>query len=181
MGRAALHGPLEASLGRCGRHRPDGGAGGPTAIAKGAACKEAFLLQVLQLPNGMPRKDVFRRVLASLQPGAFQACFATWLQSLRAQAAAATGVEKPVFAVEGKTARRRHERRKGLGALHAVRVWAGEFGLSRGQVACAEESNEITAIPELLQRVDSQGCIITIDARGTQQALAATIVGREAD
>lgn len=157
------------------------GAGGPTAIAKWAAFKEEFLLKVLKLPNGIPRKDVFRRVLASLQPGAFQACFAHWLQSLRAKAAEATGVDKPVFAVDGKTARRSHDRSKGLGALHSVSVWASEFGLSLGQVACAEKSNEITAIPELLQLVDIQGSIITIDAMGTQKAIAAQIVDREAD
>jgi predicted transposase YbfD/YdcC len=136
---------------------------------------------VLALPNGIPRKDVFRRVLMSLQPGAFQACFATWLQALRAQAAAATGVEKPVLAVDGKTSRRSHDRRNGLGALHSVSVWASEFGLSLGQVACAEKSNEITAIPEVLQLVDIQGCIITIDAMGTQKAIAAQIVDGKAD
>jgi predicted transposase YbfD/YdcC len=157
------------------------GAGGPTAIAKWAACKEAFLVSVLPLPNGIPRKDVFRRVLMSLQPGAFQACFATWLQSLRAKAAAATGVAKPVLAVDGKTARRSHDRRNGLGALHAVSVWASEFGLSLGQVACAEKSNEITAIPELLELVDIAGTIITIDAMGTQKAIAAQIVDGQAD
>jgi predicted transposase YbfD/YdcC len=117
----------------------------------------------------------------SLRPGAFQACFATWLQSLRAQATAATGVEKPVLAVDGKTARRSHDRRKGLGALHAVSVWASEFGLSLGQVACAEKSNEITAIPELLALVDIAGTIITIDALGTQKAIAAQIVDGQAD
>jgi hypothetical protein len=63
------------------------GAGGPTAIAKWAAFKEEFLLKLLKLPNGIPCKDVFRRVLATLKPGAFQTCFATWLDSLRAQAA----------------------------------------------------------------------------------------------
>ena len=157
------------------------GAGGPTAIAKWAACKEEYLLGVLSLPNGIPRKDVFRRVLSSLQPGAFQACFATWLQSLRARAAAATGVAKPVFAVDGKTSRRSHDRSKGLGALHAVSVWASEFGLSLGQIACAEKSNEITAIPELLALVDIQGTIITIDAMGTQKAIAAQIIDGEAD
>src|SRR5271169_6279695 len=157
------------------------GAGGPTAIAKWAACKEEYLLGVLSLPNGIPRKDVFRRVLSSLQPGAFQACFATWLQSLRARAAAASGVAKPVFAVDGKTSRRSHDRSKGLGALHAVSVWASEFGLSLGQVACAEKSNEITAIPELLALVDIQGTIITIDAMGTQKAIAAQIIDGEAD
>jgi predicted transposase YbfD/YdcC len=157
------------------------GAGGPTAIAKWAALKAEFLLQVLQLPNGIPRKDVFRRVLSTLQPGAFQACFAQWLQSLRGKAAEATGVDKPVLAVDGKTARRSHDRSKGLGALHSVSVWASEFGLSLGQVACAEKSNEITAIPELLRLVDIQGCIITIDAMGTQKAIAAQIVDGKAD
>src|SRR5580700_1594066 len=157
------------------------GAGGPTAIAKWAACKQELLLAVLPLPNGIPRKDVFRRVLMSLRPGAFQAYFATWLQSLRDKAAAATGVEKPVLAVEGKTARRSHDRRNGLGALHAVSVWASEFGLSLGQVACAEKSNEITAIPELLRLVDIKGAIITIDAMGTQKAIAAQIIEGEAD
>lgn len=157
------------------------GANGPTAIAKWAALKEEFLVQVLDLPNGMPRKDVFRRVLMTLKPGAFQACFANWLHSLRTAAATATGVEQPVLAVDGKTARRSHDRSKGLGALHSVSVWASDFGLSLGQVACAEKSNEITAIPELLRLVDIKGAIITIDAMGTQKAIAAQIIEGEAD
>jgi predicted transposase YbfD/YdcC len=157
------------------------GAGGPTAIAQWATFKEEFLLKVLKLPHGIPRKDVFRRVLAALKPGAFQACFANWLQSLRDRAAEAMGIDKPVFAVDGKTARRSHDHGNGLGALHSVSVWASEFGLSLGQVACAEKSNEITAIPELLQFVDIQGSIITIDAMGTQKVIAATIINRKAD
>ena len=157
------------------------GAGGPTAIATWAAMKEEFLLEVLDLPNGIPRKDVFRRVLALLNPAAFQTCFANWLTWLRAQAAEATGVDKPVLAVDGKTSRRSHDRRKGLGALHSVSVWASEFGLSLGQVACEEKSNEITAIPELLRLVDIKGTIITIDAMGTQKAIAAQIVDSAAD
>jgi predicted transposase YbfD/YdcC len=157
------------------------GANGPTAIAKWALCKQELLLKVLHLPNGIPRKDVFRRVLAALKPGAFQACFAHWLQSLRATAAAATGVERPVLSVDGKTARRSHDRNNGLGALHCVSVWASEFGLSLGQVACAEKSNEITAIPELLRLVDLQGAILTIDAMGTQKAIAEQIIASDAD
>ena len=157
------------------------GAGGPTGIARWAALKEELLLNTLDLPNGIPRKDVFRRVLMTLRPGAFQACFANWLNSLRAAAATATGVEQPVFAVDGKTARRSHDRKNGLGALHSVSVWASEFGLSLGQVACAEKSNEITAIPELLRLVDIKGAIITIDAMGTQKAIAAQIIKGEAD
>jgi predicted transposase YbfD/YdcC len=157
------------------------GASGPTAIAKWAALKEEFLLNTLDLPNGIPRKDVFRRVLMTLRPGAFQACFANWLNSLRAKAAVATGVEQPILAVDGKTARRSHDRKNGLGALHSVSVWASEFGLSLGQVACAEKSNEITAIPELLRLVDIKGAIITIDAMGTQKAIAAQIIEGNAD
>lgn len=157
------------------------GAGGPTAIAKWAKLKAEFLLKVLDLPNGIPRKDVFRRVLCLLKPDAFQHCFVSWLQSLRDQAAEATGVDQPVLAIDGKTARRSHDQKKGLGALHSVSVWASEFGLSLGQVACAEKSNEITAIPELLRLVDIKGTIITIDAMGTQKAIAAQIIDGKAD
>jgi predicted transposase YbfD/YdcC len=152
------------------------GAGGPTAIARWAALKEEVLVTALDLPEGVPGKDVFRRVLLALRPEAFRACFASWLESLRAEAAAATGVEQPILAVEGKTARRSHDRKNGLGALHSVTVWASEFGLSLGQVACAEKSNEITAIPEVLRLVDIKGAIITIDAMGAQKAIAATII-----
>ena len=118
------------------------GASGPTAIGRWAALKEEFLLDALNLPNGIPRKDVFRRVLMALRPGAFQACFANWLNSLRATAAEAMGVDQPILAVDGKTARRSHDRKNGLGALHSVSIWASEFGLSLGQVACAEKSSE---------------------------------------
>src|SRR5262245_48058482 len=157
------------------------GANGPTAIAEWAALKAEFLTQVLDLPHGVPGKDVFRRVLMALKPSAFQACFAAWLQSLRTTAAAATGVEQPVHSFDGKTARRSHDRRKGLGALHSVSAWASEFGLSLGQVACAEKSNEITAIPELLRLVDINGAIITIDAMGAQKAIAAEIIAGRGD
>jgi predicted transposase YbfD/YdcC len=157
------------------------GAGGPTAIAKWAATKKELLSNVLELPNGIPRKDVFRRVLSLLQPSAFQACFVSWLGSLRAKAAAATGVDQPVLAIDGKTLRRSHDRSKGLGALHSVSVWASDYGLSLGQVACAEKSNEITAIPELLKLVDIKGAIITIDAMGTQKAIVEQIIDGKAD
>src|SRR3954447_21168598 len=157
------------------------GAAGPTAIARWALLKEESLVGMLDLPNGVPRKDVFRRVLMLLKPGAFQACFANWLQSLRARAAAATGVGRPVLAVDGKSARRSHDRKNGLGALHSVSVWASDFGLSLGQVACAEKSNEITAIPALLKLIEIKGAILTIDAMGTQKAIAGQIIEGEAD
>ena len=157
------------------------GASGPTAIARWAKTKEDFLRSVLDLPAGIPRKDVFRRVLMLLNPAAFQACFCNWLQALRAKAAEASGVDRPVFAVDGKTARRSHDRSNDLGALHSVSVWASDFGLSLGQVACAEKSNEITAIPEVLRLVDIKGAIITIDAMGTQKAIAEQIIEQKAD
>jgi predicted transposase YbfD/YdcC len=157
------------------------GASGPTGIAAWANDKREFLLGLLPLPNGIPQKDVYRRVLSALKPAAFEACFANWLQSLRASAEAASSTERPVFAIDGKTLRRSHDRGKGLGALHSVSLWATEFGLTLGQVATDEKSNEITAIPELLRLVDIRGAIITIDAMGTQKAIGKQIVDAEAD
>jgi predicted transposase YbfD/YdcC len=152
------------------------GANGPTAIAEWAKMKCELLLKLLHLPHGIPKKDVFRRVLITLKPDAFQACFTMWLTALRAAAAEATGVERPTLAIDGKTVRRSHDRRRNLGALHSVTVWASEFGLTLAQVATAEKSNEITAIPELLSLVDIHGAIITIDAMGTQTAIAEKII-----
>ena len=157
------------------------GAGGPTAIARWARMNEELLTALLPLPHGVPRKDVFRRVLATLQPDAFQACYRNWLDSLREKAAAATGIDQPTLAIDGKTARRSHDQSKGLGALHSVSVWASEYGLSLGQVATEEKSNEITAIPVLLRLVDIRGAIITIDAMGCQTEIAAQIVNGQAD
>ncbi len=87
--------------------------------------KKDLLTSVLPLPHGVPRKDVFRRVLMALGPEAFQSCFAAWVRSLREGAAAEAGVERPTLAVDGKTLRRsHHDRKNGLGALHTVTVWA---------------------------------------------------------
>jgi hypothetical protein len=138
-------------------------------------------LPLLPLPAGIARKDVFRRVLMLLNPAAFQACFFNCLQALRAKLAHESGVQQPVFAEDGKTARRRHDRAHGLGPLHSVSVWASDFGLSLGQIACDDNSNEITAIPELLRLLDIQGAIVTIDAMGTQKTIAEQIVDSKAD
>jgi predicted transposase YbfD/YdcC len=157
------------------------GASGPTAIAQWAAIKAGLLASVLPLPHGVPCKDVFRRVLMAIRPEAFQACFAAWVRSLRDEAAAETGVGRPTLAVDGKTLRRSHDRENGLGALHSVTVWASEFGLSLGQVACDERSNEITAIPELLRLVDVSGGVVTIDAMGCQKEIAGAVVAAKGD
>jgi hypothetical protein len=97
------------------------GAGGPTAIAAWAATKQRLLTGVLDLPHRIPGKDVFRHVLMTLQPTAFQACFVNWLKVLRGASAAATGVDRPVLAVVGKTARRSHDRPADVHDAHTGR------------------------------------------------------------
>jgi len=156
------------------------GAGGPTAIANWANHKKDWLSQWLPLPNGIPQKDVFRRVLMSLDPNTFQACFADWLESLLADQEF-ENASRTVLNIDGKTLRRSHDKAKELGALHTVSVWAGEYGLTLAQVACAEKSNEITAIPEVLKLVNVKGAIVTIDAMGTQKNIAKQIVNAKGD
>lgn len=153
------------------------GAAGPTAIALWAEQKEDLLVGLLDLPFGIPGKDVFRRVLMLIKPDAFNA----WIAHLRGEATAATGVDRPIIAIDGKTARRSHDASNGLGALHVVTAWAGELGLALGQQACAAKSNEITAIPELLGKIDARGGIVTIDAMGAQKAIAAKVIEGKAD
>lgn len=157
------------------------GSNGPTAIADWAKTKGAFLEKLLDLPHGVPSKDVFRRVLMALNPLSFQECFANWLTALRNAAMAAAGLEKVCLAIDGKTLRRSHDAKKNLGALHSVSCWASELGLSLGQVSTEEKSNEITAIPLVLSLVDLKGAIVTIDAMGTQTDIAQKIVDGQAD
>jgi predicted transposase YbfD/YdcC len=157
------------------------GAAGPTAIARWAKLKEELLTGILDLPNGIPGKDVFRRVLMTLKPEAFEAGFNAWIARLRDEAIAETGIERPIISLDGKTARRSHDAKNELGALHVVTAWAGEYGLALGQEVCAEKSNEITAIPELLKKIDVRGGIVTIDAMGAQKAIAEEVIAGKAD
>jgi predicted transposase YbfD/YdcC len=157
------------------------GAAGPTAIARWAKLKEDLLTGLLELPRGIPGKDVFRRVLMALKPKAFEAAFNAWIARLRDEAIAETGIERPIIALDGKTARRSHDVANDLGALHVVTAWAGEYGLALGQELCAEKSNEITAIPDLLKKIDVRGGVVTIDAMGAQKAIAQEIIRGKAD
>jgi len=157
------------------------GAAGPTAIARWAKFKEDLLAGILDLPNGIPGKDVFRRVLMMLKPEAFEAAFNAWIARLRDEAVAETGADRPIIAIDGKTARRSHDAKEDLGPLHVVTAWAGEYGLALGQEVCAERSNEITAIPELLRKIDVRGGIVTIDAMGAQKAIADEVIRGKAD
>ena len=113
------------------------GAAGPTAIARWAKFKEELLTGILDLPNGAPGKDVFRRVLMALRPEAFEAAFNGWIARLRDEAIAETGVDRPIVAIDGKAARRSHDAKEDLGPLHVVTAWAGEYGLALGQEVCA--------------------------------------------
>jgi predicted transposase YbfD/YdcC len=123
----------------------------------------------LQLPNGIPSKDTFRRVFARIKPAAFQKCFRSWTQALTDS----LGIKH--IAIDGKTARRSHDRGAGKTALHLVSAWATANHLTLGQVAVNDKSNEITAIPQLLELLELSGAIVTIDAMGCQKEIARKI------
>jgi predicted transposase YbfD/YdcC len=132
-------------------------------------CRQDWLKSFLQLPARIPSHDTFRRVLGLLDRKEFAVCLFQWTQALHE----ATGGK--VLAIDGKTARRSFAKHKGRAALHLVTAWASESGLTLGQVACEEKSNEITAIPELLKLLDLRGQTVTIDAMGCQKEIAAQI------
>jgi len=140
--------------------------------------KEAFFRRFLELPEGIPSHDTFRRVFQAVCPQALQRCLIQWLQGLRQTAPAAAGA---VIAIDGKTLRRTFDRAQGLGALHLVSAWATANGLTLGQVAVDAKSNEITAIPQLIELLDLKDCVVTIDAAGCQKDIAAQLVAKEAD
>ncbi len=145
------------------------------AMAEYGNAKRDWFATFLALPNGIPSHDTFGRVFAALDPDEFEHCFLSWVQSAVAQTAGA------VVAVDGKTARRSHDRGAGKAAIHMVSAWASANRLVLGQVATDEKSNEITAIPALLDLLLLKGCIVTIDAMGCQREIAAQIVGKGAD
>lgn len=131
--------------------------------------RQAWLKTFLALPGGIPSHDTFQRVFGLLDRKQFAACLFQWTQALHE----ATGGK--LIAIDGKTLRRSFAKRTGKAALHLVTAWSSENGLTLGQVACEEKSNEITAIPELLQLLSLQGCTVTIDAMGCQKEIARQI------
>lgn len=137
--------------------------------------REEWLKQFLELPEGIPSHDTFNRVLRLLDPVQFQACFLSWMQAV----AEATAGE--VVAIDGKALRRSFDKGRAKRAIHMVSAWATENGVVLGQRKVDAKSNEITAIPELLDLLALKGCIVTIDAMGCQRAIAQKIIEQGAD
>jgi predicted transposase YbfD/YdcC len=125
--------------------------------------------QFLALPHGIPSHDTFRRVLSRLKPDELTQCFVRWTEALRAS------LDGEVVAIDGKTLRRSFDHAASKGAIHMVSAWANAHRLVLGQLKVADKSNEITAIPQLLQMLDLEGATVTIDAMGCQKEIAKTI------
>jgi predicted transposase YbfD/YdcC len=134
-----------------------------------------WLARFLDLDNGVPSHDTFERVFDRLDPLALQRCLLSWLAAL------CDSLPVGHIAIDGKTARRSGSPARGIAALHLVSAWATEHSLTLGQVATEEKSNEITAIPRLLELLDLEGALVTIDAIGCQTAVAAGIVAGKGD
>jgi predicted transposase YbfD/YdcC len=152
-----------------------GGANGWVDIARFAKTKLVFFREFLDLPNGIPSHDTFGRVFALLDPGCLLRCIQSWLAAFRA------AVDRELVAIDGKTLRGSFDTASAQQPLHLVSAWASRARLVLGQVAVNQKSNEITAIPALLELLDLKGCIVTIDAMGCQKEIAAAIRARQAD
>jgi len=151
-----------------------------TEIEQFGQAKLPWLRTFLPLPHGIPSHDTFGRVFAALDPAQFQHCFLGWVQAVVTQT---QGQLTPgqVVALDGKTLRRSHDRTNGKAAIHLVSAWATQNRLVLGQVKVDDKSNEITALPALVQLLALRGCIVTIDAMGCQTAIAQAIIDQGAD
>lgn len=146
-----------------------------TEIEAFGKAKRKWLKRFLALPHGIPSHDTFGRVFARIDPEEFQKAFLEWVQAVSEL------TQGQVIAIDGKTLRRSHDRRLGKNAIHMISAWATANRLVLAQVKTDEKSNEITAIPALLQVLELSGCIVTIDALGCQKDIAGTIVDRGGD
>jgi predicted transposase YbfD/YdcC len=143
-------------------------------IADWATDNAEFLGTFLELPNGIPAHDTFNRIFTTVKPTTLQAVLLPWLLERR-------GLPGDWVHLDGKTMRHTRRDSKGLGALHVVSAWAGQTGLTLGQVAVEAKSNEITAMPQLLELLDLRHKIVTTDAMGCQKEIAQTIVDQGGD
>jgi predicted transposase YbfD/YdcC len=137
--------------------------------------KQQWLEEFLELPNGIPSDDTFRRVFERLDPKVLEQKLSQWLQQIMGS------VFQEIIPIDGKSLRGSYDREKGLKNLHLVTAWASEQRLVLGQVKVEDHSNEITAIPALLELIDISGAIITIDAIGTQTEIVRLIRQKKAD
>lgn len=137
--------------------------------------RKRWLSKFLDLPHGIPSHDTFGRIFERINPNEFQSCFKKWIISVAKQ------TKGQVVAIDGKTLRRSHDRSNNKKAIHMISAWASSNQVILGQLKTTEKSNEITAIPYLLKLLDLSGCIITIDAMGTQKKIAETIIDKNND
>ena len=137
--------------------------------------KQNWFKTFLKLPHGIPSHDTFGRVFAVLDAQQFQACFMEWVQALNQL------TKGQIVPIDGKQLRRSHDKSLGKKAIYMVSAWAAENRVVLGQRKVDDKSNEITAIPELLDILDVSGCIVTTDAIGCQTEIAAKIIEQEAD
>lgn len=146
-----------------------------TAIATFGKAQETWLRDFLELPAGIPSHDTFTTTFRRIDPDRFQACFVSWVRAL------ADLLPGEVVAIDGKTLRHSYDRQDSKAAIHMVSAWASQQSLVLGQLATDAKSNEITAIPKLLDVLELTGCLVTIDAMGCQKAIAQKIRDRGAD
>ena len=151
------------------------GADGWEHVALFAETNEDWLRGFLELPHGVPTRHTFSRVFAALDAEQFQDCFIQWIQAVDRV------TEGQIIAADGKALRRSHDRSLGKKALYMVSAWASGSGLVLGQTKVDDKSNEITALPELLDMLELEGCIITVDAIHCQTDTARTIIEKKAD
>lgn len=137
--------------------------------------RKRWLSKFLELRHGIPSHDTFGRVFERMNPNEFQSCFKKWIASV------AQKTKGEIVAIDGKTLRRSHDKADNKKAIHMISAWASSNQVILGQLKTAEKSNEITAIPYLLKLLDLSGCIITIDAMGTQKKIAQTITEQSSD
>jgi predicted transposase YbfD/YdcC len=151
------------------------GANSIAGIHEFAIDRRSWFARYIDLTNDIPSEDTFGRVLARLDPGAFEKCLLSWIQAVQEV------TENRLIAIDGKTLRSSSDHEQGRAAIHMVSAWATENKLSLGQVVVHEKSNEITAIPELLDLLDVSGALVTIDAMGCQREIADRICERGGD
>ena len=151
------------------------GADGWVEIEQFGNQKLSWLRQFLFLPKGIPSHDTFGRVFSRIDPEEFQASFMEWVKALQRV------TQGQVIGIDGKQLRGSHDLSKGKRAIYMVSAWAEQNHLVLGQRQVAAQSNEITAIPELLRLLEIKGCIVTIDAIGTQTKIAKKIIAAEGD